>query len=171
MIVKHVYTARTRPCTRAANTAVFTCTQPCTRPVHGHGLCTRANDRVTCYTAVYGRAHDRVHSTYTCTEPYTRQCVQHMAVYTGRVCCHQWTRSVYTAVWCTHCRVHMPNSRPYTRRVHGRVHGHVRAVYTVAVYTAVYTARTRPRPMYTAVYTVVYTTLFTAHLHGRAHGP
>jgi len=110
-------------------------------------------------------------TTYTCTEPCTRQCIHHMAVYTGRVRCHQWTQPVYTAVWCTHCRVHMPKSRPYTRRVHGRVHGHVRAVYTVAVYTAVYTARTRPRPVYTAVYTVVYTTLFTAHLQGRAHGP
>jgi len=60
MTVKHAYTARTWPCTRAVNTAVYTCTQPCTRHVHVYRAVDKAVD--TAATAVHtGRKDSRVH--------------------------------------------------------------------------------------------------------------
>jgi len=115
-----------------------------------------------------GHVHDRVHGTYTCTEPCTRQCVQHTAVYTGPVHCHQWTRPMYTAVWYVHTAV-------YTCRIHGRI----RAVYMV-VFTAMYGPCTRwpytppcTRPSLRPIYMAEHTgrkDVYTARVHGRIHG-
>jgi len=97
-----VYTARTRPCTRADKAR----TSPCTRPVHGHVS-------VHVYT---GRVHrPRTH-------PYTAHHLHgtYTALYTGR---HGPYTVVYTAVFAARTR---PCTRVYvyTGRkwpVHGRI--------------------------------------------------
>ena len=159
MIVKHVYTARTRPCTQAVNTAVYTCTQPCTRSVHGHGLCTRVNDRVTCYTTVYTAVYATVYATVHTAR--TRPCGVHTALYTCRI--HGRIRAVYmvvfTAMYGTCTR--WPCIPPCTRPVHS--HGLCTRPCTRSC--------TRPslRPICTAEHTG-RKDAYTSRVHGRIHG-
>jgi len=132
-----VYTCRIHGRIRAVYMVVFTamcgpCTRwpPCTRPVHGHGLCTHVRDRYTCtrpwtwpctgrrppYTACTDRLHGLYMAVY---RPCTR--AVNTAVYTYT--------TVFTAV-CTACK------RPCIRsciRIHGRVYSPctpIQAVYS-----------------------------------------
>jgi len=137
MIVKHVYTASTRPCTRAVNTAMYTCTHYTTV----YEARTRPQPVYTCERPCYvlhDRVHGRIRAVYTTVyTAHTRvQSRVHGSVYTTWPC----TRAVSTAI-----SGHSPCTRPcgvhtavYTCRIHGRI----RAMYMV-VFTAMYGPCTR----------------------------
>jgi len=118
---------------------------------------------------------------YMCTEPCTRHSIHHMAVYTGRVRCHQWTRPVHGHGLCTRpctrpslrpiCKVeHTGRKDVYTARVYGRIHSRVHMYSTGTrvldrVHGRVQAVDRRTRPVQ-AAYTVC-----SRPCIGRVHGP
>jgi len=150
-------------CTRAVNTAVYTCKRPCAWPFTGgaHGL---EHGRVRVDGRVYGPCtrpiHGRVQSVLAaCTGDVHGRTRVPVACLCTRPCIRPCTRAVYASLRpvCSavqmgrkeghvHDRVHGRVHRPWlcTGRVHGGVHGHRVHVPYMAVNTTMYTARIRP---------------------------
>jgi len=137
-----VYTARTgsvHGCVRA----VYTCTRPCTRRVHGP------------YTAVNTACMDRVQSR---VDGRVHGCIRAVCI------------AMYTAYAMCTCRVHEHGRVGSTSHVHDCVHGHPSpsiAMHdrTCTLHTAVDTARVHGHVHCPYVHGRLHA------VHGRVHGP